>query len=263
VTDDTVASLLGDNPLTGNKIGVSDPVQPSLLSNSSPHTLLNFAHNPSGVAGFGSNVSDLTGVSPKANVTQLDPDFKSRLVKFQQAAREAGVETNIISGYRNNDQQAKLYANYKAKQSGSALPYPEEGSGGIAAPPGMSYHNSGNAVDMYAVDPTKQDWLIKNAPAYGIYPGANFGDRGHFQISGANPSGDHAGSAASSSGQTTDQGSQTPPALEEGSGEATPNGSSSMHGLYTMALLQNLYPQHKFTPIEYDPFAVQPRGIKT
>jgi hypothetical protein len=75
------------------------------------------------------------------------------------------------------------------------------------------------------------------------------------------PNGIKPSAPSASPASATVQGSQTPAGpLSEGGDQSQ---SNSMHGLYTMALLQNLYPQHKFSPVDYDPFAVQPKGIKS
>ena len=78
----------------------------------------------------------------------LKPEFRQSMEQFQKDAAAQGIQTRAVSGYRSTDLQSKLYANYQAKQNGQPLPYPEEGSGGIAAPPGQSYHNYGEASDV-------------------------------------------------------------------------------------------------------------------
>jgi len=97
----------------------------------------------------------------------LRPEAGSRLVALQGAYRKQfGSDLPINSGGRSYAEQAKLYADYRA------------GRGNLAAPPGTSNHESGNAVDFggaahgYSAQHT---WLVNNAPNFGWYwAGKNF-----------------------------------------------------------------------------------------
>lgn len=230
--------------------------------------LLGYAHNPTPVAGSGLTVGGLSGVSSHADIKDLDPKFSSRVAALQAAAKEAGVNTSILSGYRSRDLQQRLYLNYQAHKAGQPLPYPSEGSGGIAAPPGMSYHNAGMAVDMYASDPKQQQWLVANAPKYGLYPGANFGDPGHFQMAREGAGGGNGPSVSPglvSPSQTSElpasTGSGPPsPGAAGGSAPDAAGGSPGLpRGLLTLAALQSMFPQHAFTPVDYNPYALLPK----
>lgn len=214
-------------------------------SPAAPHTLLAYARNPTPPQGEAS--SGFLSVAPHADVANLSPEFARRAAAFQRAAKEAGVDTTVLSGYRDNAKQAQLYAAYK------------NGTGGIAAPPGMSYHNSGNAMDLYASDPAKQKWLVENAPKFGLYPGANFGDPGHFQIAGANPGGDHVGETKGM--QEVAQGGTSAPLDTSEVPAASP--AELFSGQMKLALLRNMFPQHNITQVEYDPYAVMPKGDAT
>jgi D-alanyl-D-alanine carboxypeptidase len=192
---------------------------------------------------------------PWVNTNALVPKFADKIQDLQQDAEAAGIPTTMISGARTIEQQRQLYANYQAKQAGQPLPYPRMGGGGLAAPPGKSYHNAGMAADVTANDPKQQGALINLArnTEPGLTPGANFGDPPHFQLAGP-------GGKISSPGNTqptvagpasSGQPSWVPPASPDG-GEGHPN------GVYTMMMLQALAPQHKFIPIDYDPYKVMP-----
>jgi len=184
-------------------------------------------------------------VAPNVNTEGLNPEFAKRAAALQAAAKAAGIDTTVLSGYRSNEQQAGLYAKYKA------------GTGGIAAPPGMSYHNHGNAVDMYASDPKNQSWLVANAPKFGLYPGANFGDPGHFQIAGANVAGDHAPQAAQGNGVTP---SETMPSASSAP-DASANPAEVFRDDMKLRLLQGMFPQHNIAQVEYDPWKFVPKGL--
>ena len=231
-------SSVSASPIVGGSSGVAPATSPS-----PPHTLLNYAKNPTPVAGIGKPSEGFVSVAPHANVSDLNPEFAKRAAALQQAAKAAGIDTTVTSGYRSTEQQAELYAKYKA------------GTGGIAAPPGMSYHNHGNAVDMYASDPSKQAWLVANAPKFGLYAGANFGDPGHFQIAGANVAGDHAPSEASAG--PAGGPSFEPPAVAD----ASQNPGGVFRDEMKLKLLQGMFPQHGITPVEYDPWKLVPKGL--
>jgi muramidase (phage lysozyme) len=92
----------------------------------------------------------------------MDPDFASRLQAFLAAANDAGFNIQPGSGYRSYEEQAKLYADYKAGKPGQAR----------AAAPGKSQHNHGLAMDL---DYSNGDraamvaWAHANASRFGLY----------------------------------------------------------------------------------------------
>lgn len=114
-----------------------------------------------------------------------------RLARAIRAAEEAtGAFATITSLYRSAEEQAQLYADYMQEIiTYNGVQYePQVGPGvqGLAAPPGSSLHQSGNAVDV-AAGPVL-DWLHANAGAYGLefLTGDNFtNDPGHMQLAGA------------------------------------------------------------------------------
>jgi hypothetical protein len=247
---------------------------------------LSYARNPTPPAGIGTNRDGFSNVAKNANTANLDPQFSSKAQAFQQAAKAAGVDTTLLSGYRDVDLQSRLYANYQAKQAGQPIPYPQDGSGGIAAKPGQSYHNYGRAIDLAANTPQGQQWLIANAPKYGLYPGANFGDPPHFQDADWSPNSGqpmHQGTETSESGQSTPGSvaqpfvAQHPVAANIGPASAVPSmaygpdgssapasiaampGTAANPNAFKLAMLLSMFPQHKFTPIDYNPYATEPR----
>jgi hypothetical protein len=113
------------------------------------------------------------------DTADLNPLWKARLDKFMAAASQAGYPSSIISGYRSNEEQAGLYAKYKA-------------GGNLAAPPGASMHNVGMAVDLSSKDIPGLDKFAAAHPEYGVYNNAT-ADADHFQMF---PWGTHAQDAA-------------------------------------------------------------------
>lgn len=230
-----LASYGASNPFVSNTS--------STPASAPPRDLISFAHNPVST-GAGAAAGGFEGVASHADVSGLDPSFASKAQALQAAAKAAGIKTSVLSGFRSRDQQAELYAKY------------QRGEGGIAAPPGHSYHETGNAVDMYADSPKGQQWLIDNAPKYGIYPGAHFGDPGHFQLAGNNPAHADFNSTPTppvrAKNDAGTAGAEAPPA-------SAASGAPNPKGLFTLALLQALAPMHKFSAVDYDPFKVQPK----
>lgn len=84
-----------------------------------------------GIAGSGS-AGAATNVTGKTN--GVDPELLRRL---DAVGRELGAKLDIISGHRTYDEQARLYAAYRA------------GTGNLAAKPGTSNHEHGGAADVY------------------------------------------------------------------------------------------------------------------
>lgn len=120
-----------------------------------------------------------SGLSDEAHFGRLNPEFIGRSMGAIQMAEQAtGSKVKFNSFGRSTEEQAKLYADYQS------------GSGGLAAPPGMSRHEKGNAVDI-ARGPAL-DWLHNNRDMiqkkFGVEfltGGAYAKDPVHFQLSGA------------------------------------------------------------------------------
>lgn len=70
------------------------------------------------------------------------------------AAKKDGVNITITSGFRSRAEQEKLYAAYK------------NGTGNLAAKPGTSNHESGDALDLGP--PSAYAWLKQNAGQFGF-----------------------------------------------------------------------------------------------
>ncbi len=77
-------------------------------------------------------------------------------LKMADAARHAGVQLWVVSGYRTDEQQRELYRLYR------------RGDGPLASRPGMSNHQSGHALDLDMTQPGVRGWLRKNARRFGF-----------------------------------------------------------------------------------------------
>lgn len=75
---------------------------------------------------------------------------------MRAAARSAGVNIVIVSGFRTMDQQRYLYNLYLS------------GRGNLAARPGYSNHQSGLALDLNTSSSGVYNWLSRNAARYGF-----------------------------------------------------------------------------------------------
>jgi LAS superfamily LD-carboxypeptidase LdcB len=71
------------------------------------------------------------------------------------AATADGIELQLDSGFRTNERQAELYAEYRA-------------GGVLAAKPGWSNHQSGRALDINCWNWTACEWLAAHAKTYGF-----------------------------------------------------------------------------------------------
>jgi hypothetical protein len=104
------------------------------------------------------------------------------------AERVTGQQARIDDLFRPPAVQAQYYANYKQRPiTFGGVTYTPHGRGGLAAPPGMSYHALGEAADL-ASDQKKNpilDYMHQNAPNYGLafLTGKYFNqDTGHIQL---------------------------------------------------------------------------------
>jgi hypothetical protein len=91
---------------------------------------------------------------------------------FIQALERAGVRVTVTSARRSTDEQAKLFAAYKAGKS----KYP-------AAAPGHSTHALGIAVDLH-LDPPVYGIVGPIWEALGGTWGGRFNDEIHFDVRG-------------------------------------------------------------------------------
>jgi LAS superfamily LD-carboxypeptidase LdcB len=73
-----------------------------------------------------------------------------------KAARKAGIELVIRSGFRSHEKQKQLYKEYR------------RGWGNLAARPGYSNHQSGRALDIYIDDYNVYEWLRHHAGKFGF-----------------------------------------------------------------------------------------------
>ena len=114
------------------------------------------------------------GPAPKAGAKGfggahgLLPGASNALAALNAAyQRQFGKSLQINYGYRSSEEQARLYALYKA------------GKGNLAAPPGHSVHEKGRAIDfggpIQSANTPEHAWLRANAGAYGFkWTGKNF-----------------------------------------------------------------------------------------
>jgi GH24 family phage-related lysozyme (muramidase)/LAS superfamily LD-carboxypeptidase LdcB len=79
-----------------------------------------------------------------------------RYEQMRLAAKRDGNNLRIISGFRDNSQQVRLYNMYK------------NGRGNLAARPGYSNHQNGIALDLNPEEGNNYRWLAKNASKYGF-----------------------------------------------------------------------------------------------
>ncbi len=95
-------------------------------------------------------------------------EFDIRLRALGTAAREAGYDPRIVSGYRSNDDQARAIDQVSRKVNGRPATIMEFSRGipGYAAPVGGSNHQKGEAAD-WGTGPAL-DWVRQNAARFGV-----------------------------------------------------------------------------------------------
>jgi LAS superfamily LD-carboxypeptidase LdcB len=87
---------------------------------------------------------------------ELEASTAKAFKVMARAARKAGIEIAIRSGFRSQEKQQKLYRDY------------QKGRGHLAARPGYSNHQSGHALDIYITDYRVYEWLKGHAAKYGF-----------------------------------------------------------------------------------------------
>jgi hypothetical protein len=73
------------------------------------------------------------------------------------AARKAGVDLSVRSGFRTHANQTRLYRQYR------------RGAGNLAARPGYSQHESGRALDLVITHEQTYRWLMAHANEFGFH----------------------------------------------------------------------------------------------
>lgn len=118
--------------------GRPEPNAGSVSSAAYQAGIKNYTLAHGGFGGFGGNTFGARGFTTGAGVDIKDENAMIPIA-LSALARQ-GYAVNVTSGYRTYDQQAALYARYV--KSGFNQKY-------IAAKPGTSNHETGNAVDVY------------------------------------------------------------------------------------------------------------------
>ena len=95
--------------------------------------------------------------------TQIDKTFEARFLAAQAAAKTAGFNIRITSGFRSQQLQEKLHAD-AVKKYGS-----EEEASKWVLPKDISHHTWGTAIDVnYPGDRVAVKWLEDNGSTFGI-----------------------------------------------------------------------------------------------
>lgn len=117
-------------------------------------------------------------------------------LRWQAAADRAGVSLSIRSGFRTMEEQRYLYNCYLTKKCNN---------GNLAARPGYSNHQNGEALDLATSNWT---WVRSNAGRYGFRATVP-GERWHYEYSGADPGGICSGDGTAAA-DTSDEPAEAP-----------------------------------------------------
>lgn len=114
----------------------------------------------------------------------VDARIKQAVLDFQNGARAAGYQTNLISGYRSIQYQKEVFANVKKNNiaEGMSDEEAEKATAAVVQSPGSSEHHTGLAIDIAGSDAfekypnleanmdqfASQKWLIDHAADYGF-----------------------------------------------------------------------------------------------
>lgn len=107
--------------------------------------------------------TNLDRVYATPGATTINPELQKRFDEAKAAAKLAGINLYIQSGYRSIELQTKLFKDAIAKY-GSA----DEASKWVS-PPSVSRHPQGIAIDVnYPADPAGAKWLEINGYKFGL-----------------------------------------------------------------------------------------------
>lgn len=115
------------------------------------------------------NVGSATGQLAERQGEKIDSSIAANFDAMVAEAKKDGVDLQIESGWRSRQEQEVLYQKYL------------NGTGNLAAKPGTSNHESGQAID-FKNTPGAFDWLAKNATRFGLknLPGEPW----HYSVNG-------------------------------------------------------------------------------
>ena len=136
-----------------------------------PSSTPNATPVPSSGGGGGGSLNAFLDPSKRGtdHASGLKSDFASKLQPFLQAAKGAGFDLKIGSGYRSVERQKQLFAAAVQKYGSVAA------ARKWVAPPGKSNHNGGRAVDLWlngkalTSNSKATQWAHANAGKYGLY----------------------------------------------------------------------------------------------
>ncbi|MCW5865664.1 MAG: M15 family metallopeptidase [Candidatus Eremiobacteraeota bacterium] len=145
--------------LMQNRAGNQADASASTSSDSSGGTAPVGSSSSGGSQASGSNADFAkAGSGDGSTVQRMGKPIGAHIAKqfdaMVAAAKKDGVNITITSGFRSRAEQEKLYAAYK------------NGTGNLAAKPGTSNHESGDALDLGP--PSAYAWLKQNAGQFGF-----------------------------------------------------------------------------------------------
>jgi len=109
-----------------------------------------------GVSGLKNGRVPPSKLSPVGEGEKMTKAAASQFREMDAAARSAGIDLRVNSGYRTYAEQASLYDAYV------------HGHGNLAAAPGTSTHGLGLSADIDVRDPRALNWLRHHAATYGF-----------------------------------------------------------------------------------------------
>lgn len=180
-----IAAALGSASAIG--VGVWLLVRKTEVETSPENTLPNSIPTPTlqpGITqGWVRGVPTPITLASVGNGQMMRDDAARNFLAMQAAAKAAGIVLTATSGFRDNDQQKRLYAGWQRKQAGD----PTAAHFNMAAKPGYSNHQGGTSIDIGGVGSftsAAYKWLTMNAGRYGFRNDVR-GEYWHWTYSGS------------------------------------------------------------------------------
>jgi hypothetical protein len=106
----------------------------------------------------------VAGATRPDSFSGLDPEFLGALqALFGAAPPEIQAQMQIMSAFRSPERQRELWEGALAKYGSP------QAARKWVAPPGNSFHNKGQAVDLRYLDDAARAWAHENAAAHGLH----------------------------------------------------------------------------------------------
>lgn len=143
--------------MSGDSCGGSGELAEAAVETRQSAVVTSCETRPASAWDRGRNVGDISVVEVDGKPVEIDT--ATAYIRMQQAAAREGVPIRIVSGFRTYAQQEYLYGCYRCGCCNN---------GNLAARPGYSNHQDGQALDLNTRNRSVLNWMRHNARRFGF-----------------------------------------------------------------------------------------------